>query len=328
MAHRYESILQEYVVKNNRDLLAFRKLSESERGEMSKDLVESLYKATAERAMRLDYDDVENSKGDITKIKDYMVLTDSIKLLQAMQASMTEKIDDLDVIVNAHEAIIANTANFEQGFRVGNTGVIMLYNNLAMALVASTSFVIATAIDYVKDPVGNYSTHFRNNASKQKGYPTVMIDSLKKFALLNVNGDLAKFFAYSFSKKALVGVGVGAAIVIGALGISIMIVPLIRELVYQFYHMRVSIADYLRLQADFLEMNQSKLNSVKNMKATAKKQENLMKQLTHLADKIDVDQKTSSKQAENELKRENNGVHMTSPVLTTAQNADPYDSLL
>lgn len=326
---RYETILQEFVVKDTRDHLNFRKLSESEKVEMSKELVESLYKATAERAMSLDYDDVENSKGDLTKIKDYMVLTDSINLLRAMQSSMTEKIEDLDTIVNAHDNILANTANFEQGFRVGNTGVILLYNNLALALVASTSFIISTTIDYVKDPVGNYNVHFRNNASKQNGHPTIMIDSLKRYNQLHLNGDLAKFFEFSFSKKALVGAVTGTtAAVLLALGLSVAIVPLVREMVYQYYHMRVRMADYLRLQADFLEMNRAKLNTMKNMKETSKKQEAIMKNLVHWADKVDVDQKTSTKKAEMEIKKENNNISMDSPSLPQNTNNDVYDSLL
>jgi hypothetical protein len=310
--------------------MSFRKLSESEKVGMSKELVESLFKTTAERSMGLDYDEVEQSKGDLTKIKDYASLKDSIALLQSMQTSMTEKIEELDTVVNAHNNMIANVANFEQGFRVGNTGVILLYNNLAMALVASTSFLIATTVDYVKDPVGNYNVHYRNNASAQKGYPTILIDSLRKFNQLHLNGELAKFFEYSFSKKALVGASAGiiTAVTIGAIGLSIALVPLIRELVYQFYHMRVSISDHLRLQASFLEMNRTKLGAVKNMKATAKKQEHIMNQMLKLADKIDVDQKTSTKKAEMEIKRENNSINMDSPSVANTSNNDVYDSLL
>jgi hypothetical protein len=324
---RYETILQEFVVKDNRDHLTLRKLSENEKVEMSKELVESLYKTSTERAMGLDYDDVENSKGDFTKIRDYSTVVESINLLKGMQGSLNEKVEELDTVINAHENILSNTANFEQGFRVGNTGAILLYNNIAMAIVASTSFLIATTIDYVKDPVGNYSAHFRNNASAHKGHPTIMIDSLKKFNTLTVNGDLAKFFEYSYSKRALAGltVGTGTAVV-AALGISVAIVPIVRELTYQFYHMRVRFADYLRLQSSFLEMNRTRLGSMKNMKQTIKKQEQIIKQMTHLADKIDVDQKTSTKKAAMEMKKENNTISMDSPSLP--EKTDVYDSLL
>jgi hypothetical protein len=270
---KYEILLQEFVVKESRDHLNFRKLSENEKVEISKELVESLYKATTERSMGLDYDDVENSKGDITKIQDYSILFESIGLLRGMQSNLKEKIEDLDTIINAHQNLINNTVNFEQGFRVDNTGVILLYNNLALALVASTSFLIATTVDYVKDPVGNYTAHYRNNVAALKGHPTIMINSLNKFNNLAVSGDLSKFFEYSFSKKALVGIGTAtlATSAILAIGLAISIVPIIRELTYQFYHMRVSFADYLRLQANFLEMNRSRLGTMKHMKETSKK---------------------------------------------------------
>lgn len=324
---KFEPILENYLVKDNRDLLAFRKLSENEKVDMSKELVDSVYKATTERAMSLDYDDVSQSAGDITKIKDYQTLVDSINLLTGMQSYLHEKIDDLDTIVTAHQNLVNNLANFEQGFRVGNTGVIMLYNNLAMSLVASTSFVIATTVDYVKDPVGNYSAHFRNNASMHRGHPTIMLDSLKKFNTLSLNGDLVKFFEYSFSKKALVGFATGTTAAILAVGIGLSIIPIIRELVYQFYHIRVSFSDYVRLQSSFIEMNRVKLGTSKDVKGVSKKQEQVVKNLNKLADKVDVDQKTSTKKAQNDLKRENSTATLHTPAVA-AQNDYSYDNLL
>lgn len=325
---RFDPILESFVAKDNRDVLALRKLSEDERVEMSKGLVESVYKATAERAMGLDYDDVAQSEGDITKIQDYATLKASIDLLQGMQSNLKEKIQDLDTVVSAHQNLMNNAGNFEQGFRVGNTGVILLYNNMAMSLVCSVSFLISTTVDYVKEPVGDYSAHFRTNASSHRGFPTVMLDSLAKFNTLAVNGDLAKFFEVSFSKRALVGstVGVSAAVLIGV-GVAFSIVPLIREAVYQFYHTRVKFSDHLRLQASFLEMNRAKLGSNKDMKKTAQKQETVMKNLQTLADKIDVDQKNSTKRAENDIKRENNTISMNSPAVA-APSHDGHDSLL
>lgn len=325
---RFDPILESFVSKDNRDALAYRKLSEDEKVEMSKSLVESIYKATAERAMGLDYDDVEQSHGDITKIRDYTTLKQSIDLLQSMQSNLKEKIQDLDTVVSAHQNLINNANNFEQGFRVGNTGVILLYNNIAMALVCSVSFLIATTVDYVKEPVGDYTAHFRNNVALHRGYPTIMLDSLSKFNKLAVNGDLAKFFEVSFSKRALAGstIGVSAAILVG-IGISFSIVPLIREIVYQFYHSRVKFSDHLRLQASFLEMNRAKLAANKDMKKASQKQEAVMKNLIKLADAVDVDQKNSTKKAENEIKRENNTISMDSPAIS-APTASGHDSLL
>ena len=78
----------------------------------------------------------------------------------------------------------------------------------------------------------------------------------------------------------------------------------------------VKIADYLRTNATFLELNQNKLMSGANMQKVAKRQQNLAETLSKLADKVDIDQKASTKKANLELRddlSQAGGMDMSSP---------------
>jgi hypothetical protein len=52
-----------------------------------------------------------------------------------------------------------------------------------------------------------------------------------------------------------------------------------------------------------------------------------MKTFIQLADKVDVDQKVSTKKAEQEIKKENNSISMDSPAVSH-HGDNSYDSLL
>lgn len=305
-----EGFLKPLLIHSVEDKLDYKVLTEEDKSELTKVMVQRLYDDSVRKSVHLDYDDVERSKGDITKIKDYETLKSSIEFLESIQLKMREKIPGLNTIVESHKNIISNRSNFEQGFRVHNPHVILFYNNIVVSLICSTSFLISTSVDYIKDPTGEYSVHLKNNVMKTKGYSTVFLNSLERFNTICKDGGMSKFFTMLYTKKNLVEnieiiAGVGLAIAVG-ITIAIIIVPIIREIIYQYYFMRIRISDYLRLQANFIELNRDKvLNSnLSNKKDVLKKQDKLVEDLTRLADKIDVDQKISTNQSREEMKQE------------------------
>ena len=89
------------------------------------------------------------------------------------------------------------------------------------------------------------------------------------------------------------------------------LISFLRFVVYQYYNMRVKMADYCYMQAQFLEMNATKIGMVKNMKNASRKQESISKTLNKLADKIDVDQKMSTHKAKSDMNMEDRNFNMT-----------------
>lgn len=100
-----------------------------------------------------------------------------------------------------------------------------------------------------------------------------------------------------------------------------------REIIYQFYFMRVSIAEHLRVQASYLELNQSRLTNLKGKKDVAKNQEKIAKELIKISDKIDVDQKTATKKAEMEIKKDNKNIN-TNDISVDSSLSSSYGAIL
>ena len=102
----------------------------------------------------------------------------------------------------------------------------------------------------------------------------------------------AKFLTLKYMNDSKVKNFAGEDVVIT--GVIIMglasIVPMMRELIYFYYHSRVKIADYLKMQSDFLEMNklavQASSKPPQERKQIAIKQDKVIKELRRLSDKI------------------------------------------
>ena len=90
--------------------------------------------------------------------------------------------------------------------------------------------------------------------------------------------------------------------------ILLSIVPIIRELIFFYYHSRVRLSDYLNMQADFLEMNklavQASEKSPTERKAIIKKQDDVIKKLRRKADKLQINDVDTNDVVKKEQKNE------------------------
>lgn len=330
---KIDMILESEFIKNQTDLYHYRQLSESDKANLTKEMIDSLYAIVLNKTSGLDYDEVEASAGDITRMKGYATLEESIKTLNNLKMSSQVSTHELDVVNNALNNLKANKHNFEAAFRSGNAPIMLLYNNICVALISSVSFLIVTMVDYVKDPMGNYDAKLKNNYKAEHGYSTLFLKNLEYFNRMATSGDLAKFFEIGLSKQGFLGLGTSLSLgsltltVLGGLGLIVGILVSIREMVYQYFYMRVKISDMLAQQGQFIELNSRRLLTHKDTKSIGKKQEKIAKTLLKLSDKIDVEQKTATKKAEIQLKKENSTISLDNPQLTTNSNSSFGDIL-
>jgi hypothetical protein len=340
-----ESFLGNYILKSAKDIVQYKYLTEESKVEMTKELVQSIYENSINKSLTLNFAELEKSKGNLEEIENYAVLKGCIDLLQSIQLKMKEKIEGLDVIREAHKNILSYKSDFETGYKLRNQHVILLYNSITVALVCSVSFLIVTITEYIKDPAGNYLAHMKNVTGIYKEYPTVFMGSLERFNKICKSGALSKFFKILYSKKSLVEssdksltrlseispLGIGALLFSG-ISTAIIIIPVIRELIYQYYYMRVRIADYLRMQANFLEINRINLEKSKSPDSAniAKRQKEVMDSFIRMAERIDVDQKVSSQEAEREIKTEDKEMEIVkqSPTNGRSQMAITHGNVL
>jgi len=325
MISKTEDFIRPFLVTEGSDIVSFMKLSEEEKVNYSKDIVAKIVKSIEDKNYELDNVMINKSKGKIRDVENYSYIKNSLDLLVYMQNSMNEKIPYLDICLSAHQNLIDNEENFNKGYRLNKLIVQILYSDLVLALIQSVSFLIATCVDYIKDPYGNYQANVKYNINKNNKYPTVNLECLDKFNTMSKNGDLALFFTKIYTDKnlqedvtdvfedaLLAGISLVGTIgkVLKAIVSFIPSIPeILRLMVSAFYFSRVKTSDYLRLQSYYIELNVERMRNLENPnKKSIQKQEKIMKDLVKLADKIDIDQKVSSKNAKTEIERENKNI--------------------
>jgi len=331
-----EDLLRSFYIEEGNDIIKYNKLSEDEKVMFTKDIVTKIVKSIEDEEYRLDNVEVNNSKGDITKLTNYRYIDESLNLLNLMQASMNESIPYLNVLNDSKSNLIKFTKDFEKGFKLNKSIIKIFYSNLVLSLIYGISFMIANSIDYVKDPIGNYNSVYKYNLKKNSDYPTISFECLDKFNLMSNNGEMQYFFNSIYTTKMNENVVTDvislAFETVGDFGKSIVlilknipsIVDVLRLFVSMIYFKRVSTSDHLRLQAKYIELNVERLRNLENPnKKTIEKQEKIIRELTHLADKIDVDEKISTKNAKNEINQQNKKI---SKGIKENQmgNKDPY----
>lgn len=299
MKRDFELFCESFFAANGSARLTYDTLSEATKSKLTKEMITLIYKSVKNKTNEMDYSYVESTKGDITKLKDYHTLDESIRFLNIIANKSRVHSKDLDVINLAFTNIKNNKASFIAAFKQENEIVMLYYNNLVLALSYAVSYTIANMIEYTKNPNGTFETSFKDksNTKLQNNF----IKVLSEFNSLVNNGKFSAMMTKTLGKKQLIS-ATPLAIVIGILSILATILPTIRYIVYFFYKVRIDISDVLRIQAGFIETN---INSpLMQNESAKKKQQKIYENMMKMADKIDVETKVNDKQVQMEISSE------------------------
>jgi hypothetical protein len=278
---------------------------ESEVAVVNNAMVTNLYKSAIEKS-HIDFEDIPESKGDLTRYKGYRSMTESLELVKSIAAKESVKIPEIEIVQTAINNIVAFRESFEKGIRLNKDFIALSYYVLVQACVESTSAIIASYVDFVKRPDRVEFTIIRG--ADRSGH--LSITTLDKFNTTVRTGEFGKALqgVISNSQEAFVGTAaaITTAVVIGSI---LVIVPLIRELVFIFYYSRMRASDYLEQQAALLEINKQNIASTnlppKEKNQILKKQTATIAKLHNLSEKIKVNRIMAEKQANTNLQSEN-----------------------
>ena len=292
-------------------------LTEAEANKISNDLITNLYKSALSKS-HIDFDDIPDSKGDITKYSGYKSMVESLRNIRALQEKSNVAIRELDIIEKAISNIIAYRGSFEKGFGLGKDYIILQYNTLVACCVEATSLLISSYVDYVRrvDKIEFSLVNSKFNIG------SICVTNLEKFNRSVANGEFVKI-TNTIIKTGSEGL-TGAAIIPIAIiaGVATSVIA-IRELIFYFYYSKSKLSDYLKLQAMFLEMNKNNVEANTNIPASKrneilKKQDDLSKKLTVAADKLKVNDTTTMSKVKVELKKETSGWTLDDTVKSVA----------
>jgi hypothetical protein len=273
--------------------LRFAKLDEAEQLDAGKMAVRNAWGDIRSRMKGLEYGDIHASKGDVTSFKGYKDLEGAINILVSLaSASKDPSAVRLLSVDRALQNLMRYKQDFTIGYSKGDELIQSIYANLVVALVKTTARFVASCVDYVKSSNGTMSTRLKPVTMAQENFE----DSLVKFNSYCETGKMDQFFNSAGRKGNLVQAVFIGAVVIASVGLFVW---LLREMVYQYFRTRVTLAEDLRGMALFTQLNAS--NIATSNPGAAKNQMQIVDQLQEWADKIDVDSKLSSKAAAADL---------------------------
>lgn len=261
-------------------------MNESAQSNLSDAVLGKMFELTVGKYNKIDFSEIERSRGDVTKIRYYKNLNECINTLIDIHA-VTNKIPSILIVSDALNNLVTLKNTFEYNFRIKNNAAIMIYNSIMYAIMMATSYIIAVSIDISKEETAHgansvkvyqmddkslclihslaafnasvadntLNKFLKESANKNQEVQTEsVVDAGLKIAKVALNN--AEKFGFDRSKVAKVGKGVAVAgLTLFALYLGTRIIPIIREIVYWVFRSRQKISDAAALQAKFLELN-------------------------------------------------------------------------
>lgn len=302
----------DYTDYNTNRVLA--SLNESEQNSLLLNLTNKLYRMIINKVDDIDYGEIPNTRGDITKLKRYDELRKCIKVLEGIFEQYREDTEPVKVIENAADNIENMRDLFMAGFMAKVEFAETIYNTMTLSVINSVSFMIAVCIEYVKSPKEEGLVTVLNRTGIAKVKDSLVYENLKKFNESCRKGDVENALRPLIKNKArgfiaTAAMGVKAVLVLG--GVMLALIPMIKDLVYFFFAARARVSTYFDMQAKLLEMNANELRDNPSIKTEDDKQRVIRKQLAiartfhSIANAVAVDTKSSEVKADKEIKEDN-----------------------
>lgn len=274
-------------------------------------LTDRLYDVIVNKASTIDYGPIPETKGDFEAMPNYNNLRECVKLLHNILVEYKQDTTPVDEIDIAIDNLVNRKDMFRKCYMSNVEFGIFTYQTIAMATVASTSLMISSAIEFIKNPQSETYQASIDKVGYNKAKNNILFNNLTRFntickdksfdrALDNIIRETGKNF---LGMSTMAGMGVAALVAI----VLFNILPILRECTYFFYYTRTRISDYFNIQADLLDMNieNIKTNNVEtqgNRKDVIRRQEIIRDRFRQVADFFMVESKKAEIATHNELK--------------------------
>ena len=308
--------LSEHLVQNRDTTLFLYSLSEAEVQNVSDALIGKLYKNALDKYNYIDFGDIPDSKGDFTRFKGYKINKDAIQNLDDLSKRCgITTFKELETIKQTVEILERYKVEFTAGYLNDIQLVQFIYNTTVYAVIASINLLISDMINYIKNPMKGVELTIN---TKHRDY--VMLTTLAKFNESEKKHELTKIFSATKNKEKFLGLTFGGS-VLTILGAAYIIVPLMRELIFTFYDVRMSISEYLLQQSEFIRLNseivKTSADTKIDKKKVAKNQIKTAERLEKLANKIAVKFEENDKKAKKELAKKIEVKDINDPFVNT-----------
>ena len=272
----FDKILKEHFDTTDRkSIRTLLSLNEAEQNQAMVALAAKLYEMIISKVDDIDYGTIPSSKGDITKIGNFMEMRNCLDVINDILVHYKQDTVHVETINKAIENVKHSKKIWEKAFTVDCELAITFYNTMVLSIVSAVSLLTTASIDFIKEP-GNDSFQISfDKVGYTKSKDKLLFQSLEKFNKAYLKGDIDKTMKYIVDSTAHVKESayaveesvtwslitllpyIKSAVVVTA--ILVLIIPILHTLVNILYCARQSVADYFELQAKIVQFNAENL---------------------------------------------------------------------
>lgn len=311
MSREYQDIIKEHFdITDSTTRKVLINIDENDQTQVLAALTSKLYDHIINKIDDIDYGDIPNSKGDVTKIGNYEELVDSLDVMKSLLAEYGQRHNPVDIVLEALDNIRSRRDLFEKAFKLNIELPMVMYSTMVLAVIQADSYLISTCIEFIKSPnTGEYEVMV-DKMGLNRTRDNLVLKNLEKFNKSCKKGEFDKSMEYIITSaaKGLVGdtAVMGLAAVTCLTLLATNIIPLLRELVFFFFYTRTKIADYFSIQAELLKVNAQSIESdprfkAKERKEISRKQYSIANNFDKIANKVAIDTKQSENKATKDI---------------------------
>lgn len=273
----FDKILKEHFDTTDRkSIRTLLSLNEAEQNQAMIALAAKLYEKIVAKVDDIDFGTIPASKGDITKIGNYMEMKECLDVIRNILVHYKQDTVHIDTIDKAIENMKKSKKTWEKAFAVDCDLVVTFYNTMSLSIVSAVSLLISSSIDFIKEP-GNESFQisfdksgytktkdkllFQNLVNFNKAYAKGDIDKTMN-AIVNSTAHVKESAMYPVEESVSATLLVILPYIKGAMfvtGLLVVIIPILHTLVNLLYCAKQSVADYFELQSKIVQFNAENL---------------------------------------------------------------------
>lgn len=311
----YDKIISEYFDITDRETRkVLLNVNEADQNQILSALTSKLYDHIVDKVDDIDFGTIPNTQGDISKLENYNELVDCINVMRDLLKNFKQDTKSVDIINEALANIESRKSMFEKAFKLNIEMPMVMYSLMTLSIISSTSFLISTCVEFIKDPAHDNFEIVFDKVGLAKSKNNLLFNNLSKFNTACNNGQFDKSMesVIGANVKKLTGVDDAAAIAAGVaiVTVTLSIVPIMRELIYFFYRSRVRVSDYFDIQADLLQMNAYNMQSLdttdkEEVERIVNKQLKIVEIFRNIANKLAINNKKCEVTAKGDMQSDN-----------------------
>lgn len=242
-------------------------INEADQNQVMGNLAAKLYDAIVNKVTDIDFGQIPASRGDITKIPNYLDTVSCLTTIRDMMVESKQSTGSADIIFLAIENMKKYQKIWEKGYVLENEMVIVFYNTIALSIVSSISLLTSATIEFVKNPQSDVIDIELAKVANHKTKDNLLFKNLDKFNKACRKGDIEKVFndvlraQRQLKEGTIIKESISAILFTGAmvLGLLSTVIPILHQLTNALYCLRQNVAEYLAGEADVIRLNAEKV---------------------------------------------------------------------